>query len=126
MSPKIPSEVREGADNVELNIPYEIINVEDVTTEVSAFSGIRVELLTKTGKVGSIMLWQRPVTGTASKLGVFMIALGDNTDKWLHKWITFIGWDKGNRNIVVSDTVPTTKAKPKAAVALPKTPPKSK
>jgi len=115
--PKLGTEVREGADNVDLNTPYEIVNVEEVTTEVSMYAGVRVELVSKAAKVGTIMLWKRPVTGKASKLGVFITALGDNTDKWLHKWIVFTGWDKGNRNIEVSAEAPRAKPKPKAAKA---------
>jgi len=99
MSPEIGTEVREGADNVELNIPYEITNVEDVTTDVSQYSGIRVELLSPKGHIGSVMLWKRPVVGKASKLGVFITLLGSNTDKWLHRWIIFKGWVPGGRVI---------------------------
>jgi len=115
--PKLGVEVREGADNVDLNTPYEVVNVEEVTTDVSAYAGIRVEFLSKAAKTGTIMLWKRPVTGTASKLGVFITALGDNTDKWLHKWVIFIGWEKGNRNIEVSAEAPRAKPKSKAAKA---------
>lgn len=88
VSPEIGTEVREGADDVKLNIPYEIVDVEtDVETDVQRLSGVRVELLSVKGDVGNIMLWKRPVTGPKSKLGAFITLLGSNTDKWLHKWI---------------------------------------
>jgi len=109
MSPKIGTEVREGADNVELNIPYEITNVEDVQTEVRAYAGIRVELLSPKGHIGSIMLWKRPVVGHASKLGAMIDLLGDNTDTWLHKWIIFLGWEQNNR-IVQLTAAPAAKS----------------
>jgi len=115
--PKIGTEVREGADDVDLNVAYEIVNVEEITTDVSQYAGIRVEFLSKAAKTGTVMLWKRPVTGTASKLGVFIIALTDNTDKWLHKWVIFRGWDKGNRNIEVYAEAPKATPKPKAAKA---------
>lgn len=99
MSPELGTEVREGADNVQLNIPYEIINVEEVETDVRHYQGVRVELLSPKGHVGSIALWKRPVTGKGSKLGVFITLLGSNTDKWLHKWIIFRGWEQNNRVI---------------------------
>ena len=112
MSPEIGTEVREGADDVKLNIPYEIINVENVTTDVSQYSGIRVEMLTTKGQTGSIMLWKRPVTGTGSKLGVFIIKLGSNTDKWLHKWLIFREWEAKKRliELVAAPVEKATKA----------------
>lgn len=97
--PEIGTEVREGADNVKLNIPYEITNVEGVTTDVSGYSGIRVEMLTTAAKDGSVMLWKRPITGTGSKLGVFITKLGSNTDRWLHKWLIFREWEVKKRLI---------------------------
>ena len=99
MSPEIGTEVREGADDVKLNIAYEIINVEDVITDTQQYAGIRVELLDTKGHTGTVMLWKRPVTGTGSKLGVFIIKLGSNTDKWLHKWLIFREWEVKKRLI---------------------------
>ena len=97
--PEIGTDVREGADEVEIGQVYEITNIEDVTTDVSAFTGIRVSLLTKKGLEGVVMLWKRPVTGKGSKLGSFITLLGSNTDKWLHKFIKFIDWKQGARII---------------------------
>lgn len=109
MCPELGTEVREGADNVKLNVPYEIINVEsEVTTDVSFFHGVRVELLTEKAEPGSVMLWKRPVTGKGSKLGVFITVLGTNTDKWLHKWVVFKMWVEKKRDIEV---VPAPKSK---------------
>jgi len=119
MSPEIGTEVREGADDVKLNIPYEIINVENVTTDVSQYSGIRVEFLDTKGKTGTIMLWKRPVTGTGSKLGVFILKLGSNTDKWLHKWVIFKEWEQKKRliEIVAAPADRVTKATTAKGVA---------
>ena len=97
--PEIGTEVREGADDVKLNVPYEIVNVEILTTDVAQFPGIRVNMLTTAAKDGNVMLWRRAVTGKGSKLGVFIDKLTSNTDRWLHKWIIFRGWDRGNRVI---------------------------
>ena len=107
--PEIGTEVREGADDVELNIPYEITNVEDVTTDARQFSGIRVEMLTAKAKTGAVMLWKRPITGKGSKLGVFITLLGSNTDKWLHKWLVFRQWEERQR-LIEPTTVPDEKA----------------
>ena len=108
MSPEIGTEVREGADDVKLNIPYEIVNVENVTTDVAQYAGIRVEFLTAKAQTGTIMLWKRPITGTGSKLGVFITKLGSNTDKWLHKWIIFREWEAKKRLIEIT-TAPVEK-----------------
>ncbi len=109
--PKIETEVREGADDVNEGVAYEIINVEEVTTDVQSLSGIRVSLKDKKGEEGNVMLWKRKVTGTASKLGAYISSLGDNTDKWLHKWVVHEPWQLRN-NILTVVAAPTTKAKP--------------
>lgn len=100
LMPEIGTEVVESGDTVAQNIPYEIVNVEEVDTEISHYSGIRVEMLTAKGETGSIMLWKRQRVGTGSKLGVFITVLGTNTDSWLHRWVMFKNWEKNNRVIV--------------------------
>ena len=97
--PEIGTKVRESGDDVKVGETYEIVNVEEVTTDVSAYKGLRVQLLTKKAEEGTIMLWRRPVTTPRSKLGAFISLLGDNTDKWLHKWIKFADWRIGARSI---------------------------
>lgn len=114
MSPKLNTEVREGADDVNEGIPYEITNVEEIITEARQFSGIRVSLLTQKAEEGNVVLWQRKVTGTGSKLGVFITALGNDTDKWLHKWVVFDTWQDRNR---VLSVVPAPAEKPKKVKA---------
>jgi len=119
MSPEIGTEVREGADDVKLNITYEIINVEDVITDTQQYAGIRVELLDTKGHTGTVMLWKRPVTGTGSKLGVFIIKLGSNTDKWLHKWLIFREWEVKKRliELIAAPVEKVTKATTAKGVA---------
>ncbi|GAH91280.1 unnamed protein product, partial [marine sediment metagenome] len=56
--PEIGTEVREGADDVKLNVPYEIVNVETLTTDVAQYAGIRVEFLTIKAQTGTVMLWR--------------------------------------------------------------------
>jgi len=99
MSPELGIEVGEG-DTVELNVPYEIVNVEeDVTTEVRFLQGVRIEFMPSKGEVARVMCWRRPVVGKASKLGAFITLLGTNTDDWLHKWVIFRNWVQGGRTI---------------------------
>uniref|UniRef100_A0A6M3M7C4 Uncharacterized protein n=1 Tax=viral metagenome TaxID=1070528 RepID=A0A6M3M7C4_9ZZZZ len=97
--PEVGTKVRESGDDVEIGKEYEIVNVESVTTEISFYKGIRVELLTKKAEEGSIMLWERPITTSKSKLGIFITLLGSNTDGWLHKRIKIVDWRQGARII---------------------------
>jgi len=113
MSPKVDTEVREGADDVLEGVPYEIINVEDITTDVQNLAGIRVSLLSAKAEEGNVVLWKRPVTGTGSKLGVFITELGNNTDNWLNKWVIFKVWQPRNRVLEVVN--PPTRKSVKAA-----------
>jgi len=112
--PETGIKVREGADDVKLNVPYMINDVEEVKTEISAYDGFRVELLDIKGNVGSVMLWKRPVTTPKSKLGAFISLLGTNTDKWMRKWIIFRGWSQGNRNIELTSAPSAEAGKSKA------------
>jgi hypothetical protein len=100
VSPEIGTEVVESGDTVELNVIYSILNVEEVTTEVSFYQGIRVEMIGTAGQLGSIMLWRRSKVGKGSKLGSFIELLGSNTDTWKGKFIVFEKWEKNNRKIL--------------------------
>jgi len=111
--PETGVRLQEGADDVKLGVPYMINDVEEVVTEVGAYSGFRIELLDARGNLGSVMLWKRPVTSPKSKLGAFVSLLGSNTDKWLRKWIIFRGWTQGNRNIERAEPPVEKAAKPK-------------
>lgn len=102
MCPKLGVEVVEGGDDLEENTKYEIVNVEDVTTEVSFYKGVRVEMLSEKGEMGAVMLWKRGKVGTESKLGAFITLLGDNTDDWLKKWVIFRKWEKNARHVELS------------------------
>jgi len=99
MSPETGVKLQEGADDIKLNVPYMINDVDEVTTEVGAYNGFRVELLDIKGNLGSVMLWKRPITSPKSKLGSFVSLLGSNTDRWLHKWVIFHGWQQNARLI---------------------------
>jgi len=99
MSPELDVKVREGGDDIIIGTTYEIVNVENVVTEVSAYNGVRVQLMSKKAEEGNVMLWKRPITTPKSKLGAFIELLGLNTDEWLHKWIVFTDWRAGARII---------------------------
>lgn len=102
MSPELGVDVVEGGDDIEVNVPYEIVNVEDVTTDVSFYKGVRVELVSAKAEMGTVMLWKRGKVGTQSKLGAFITLLGSNTDNWLHKWVVFQAWEKNRRHVLAA------------------------
>lgn len=110
--PEIDTEVRDGADDVQIGVSYEITNVEDITTDVQQFSGLRVVMVSPEGDEATVVLWKRKVTGKGSKLGVFIEALGNNTDSWLHKWIVFRNWLPRDRKIEVLESRKAKAAKP--------------
>lgn len=110
--PETGIKLQEGADNIRLGVPYMINDVDELTTEVGAYKGFRVELLDAKGNVGSVMLWSRPITSPKSKLGSFVNLLGSNTDEWLQKWIIFHSWQQNARLVEMSSPpeVKVTKA----------------
>jgi len=78
---------------------YEIISVEEVTTQVRNLKGLRVTLRDSKGKENAEMLWLRDVVGRNSKLGAFIALLGDNTDRWVGKKIIFVSWMPRQREL---------------------------
>jgi len=117
MSPKLNTQVREGADDIVEGIAYQITSVEEITTDVQSLTGVRVTVTSQKGEEGNTVLWKRPVTGTTSKLGVFITMLGDDTDKWLNKWIKFVTWQPRNRvlEIIPAPTPKASKSREKTA-----------
>ena len=110
--PKIDTEVREGADDITEGVAYEIVNVEEIVTDVQQYSGIRVTCLSVKAEEGNVVLWQRKVTGKDSKLGVFLTLLGNDTDKWLHKWVVFRTWQLRNRLLELVEAPAPKASKP--------------
>jgi len=99
LSPETGINVVESGDLLELNIPYEIVFVEDLVTQVSMYRGFRVHMLSEEGRDGGVMLWKQEIVGVRSKTGVFITLLGTNTDDWLHKWIIFRAWERNSRRV---------------------------
>ena len=87
---------REPSETLE----YEIVNVEEVVTAVRGLHGLRVTLKElKTNQTFATMLWLRETVGEHSKLGAFVKALGDDTDKWIGKKIRIVSWKPRQREI---------------------------
>lgn len=94
---------------------YEITAVEEVTTAVQTFKGIRVSLTSlKPGdkEEYATMLWMREQAGYKSKLGSFLAAftafLDDeeaalDTDNWVGHKVRIISWKPKSREVAVID-----------------------
>lgn len=103
MSPETGIELVEGGDLIDLNVPYEIIFVEELTTQVSMYQGFRVSLLSADLRDGSVMLWKQTRVSTRSKTGTFLALLGTDTDDWIHQWIIFRAWERNNRRLELTN-----------------------
>jgi len=98
--PEYPQVAQVGEEGIELGVRYKIKAIEDFVSELSHFEGIRVTLEDSKGSEIAIPLWTgRKTVGRKSKFGSFVVALGNDPEKWVGKEIIFISWTKGNRVI---------------------------
>jgi len=92
-----------------------ISKVEVIKTQLKGYDGVRVVLSNtnceECGKAQGLdtndhagMLWLRDNVGQKSKLGAFIIALGDDTDNWVGKKIVIKTWQSKARAIQVLDS----------------------
>jgi len=92
-----------------------ISKVEVIKTQLKGYDGVRVVLSNtnceECGKAQGLdtndhaaMLWLRDNVGQKSKLGTFIIALGDDTDNWVGKKIVIKTWQSKARAIQVLDS----------------------
>ena len=88
-----------GDEAVQLGIPYKVTAVQDFVSEVQGFSGYRVILDGGEGNQIAIPLWYREIAGRRSKLGAFMVALGEDIPEWTGKKIVFVNWQDRERVI---------------------------
>jgi len=77
-----------------------ITKAEIVKTAVHGWDGVRVVLQDDNGVEYSEVLWKRNEVGPKSKLGAFILELGDNTDDWVGKRIKILVWKEKAREIV--------------------------
>jgi len=78
-----------------------IKKVEYVKTALRGFEGIRVTAVDDDGNEYAEMLWLREVVGPTSKLGTFIVKLGNKPAKWVGKRIRIVSWTQRNRQIEV-------------------------
>jgi len=97
---KLPEMPLPGEECMILNHTYEIKNVESFTSELRGFEGIRVTLNDGSDLFWAVALWMgRQIVGRKSKLGAFILALGNDPDKWVGQKIQFKKWEPRDRVI---------------------------
>lgn len=79
---------------------YTIIDAERITTARQHLDGIRVVLEDDEKNRYGTMIWLREQATPSSKLGAFVMALGDDISLWKGKTIRIVSWSQRNRKIV--------------------------
>jgi len=110
---KIKTELAESVEPEE-GKTYVITGVENITTAVQSFQGVRVSMkstLAKDENKYATVLWARERAGITSKLGSFMAAFlaffdgseekAYDTDNWIGHTIRFNKWKAKNREVTV-------------------------
>jgi len=98
---KLPQLPLPGEEALRLDHPYRIISVSQFTSELRNFPGLRVELDGGVNDHIVVTPWLRETVGRKSKIGAFILALGNDTDQWIGKVIIFRRWESRNREIEV-------------------------
>jgi hypothetical protein len=99
--PKIDVEIAESLPEPLEGHTYTIGECELFTSQVRSYKGLRVDMTAEDGTKVVAALWTREIAGTKSKLGAFVAALGDDTDKWIGKKVKIVKWRSGDREIQV-------------------------
>jgi len=99
--PKIDTQLVGEQESPDIGVVYTITDVDEFKSAVQSFKGYRVTMKDATGNEVVEALWKQEVAGPNSKIGAYITALGNDTDKWIGKKVKYINWVKGNRNIEV-------------------------
>ena len=89
-----------GEEEIEYGEAYEVVSCESFTSDVQGFNGYRLILQAKGGEPFAIPLWSRDVVGRKSKMGAFLVALGQDIESWLGRWVEFVTWEPRNREVI--------------------------
>ena len=103
-----------GDEVIKVGKKYVIASVEEFTSDVNHYKGIRVTLVDDDGQASTSALWLGDVVNRASKLGAFIDSLGDDTDNWSGRIIQFETWTAKARKIRVLPDVPRQPPKEKS------------
>ena len=100
--PKIDVEIAEQLPEPLEGHTYQIKETELFTSQVRGYKGLRVAMTDLEGDTEVVAaLWTRDIAGEKSKLGAFIVALGNDTDTWNGKKIKILKWRSGDRQIEV-------------------------
>jgi len=98
---KMPQLPLPGEETLKLGQKYVILSVEEFKSDVQGFLGWRVTLDGGKDDLLAIPLWVRDIVGRSSKLGAFLVALGQDSDSWNGHIIEFVKWQPRDREIKV-------------------------
>lgn len=100
--PKINVEIAEQLPEPLEGHIYQIHDPELFTSQVRSYKGLRVPMTDQQDQSEVVAaLWTRDIAGEKSKLGSFIVALGNDTDTWNGKKIRILKWRPGERQIEV-------------------------
>jgi len=88
-----------GEEEIEYGVAYEVVSCGSFTSDVQGFSGYRLVLQAEGGEPFAIPLWSRNVVGRKSKMGAFLVALGQAISEWPGRWVEFVTWEPRNREV---------------------------
>lgn len=98
---RIKTQTTDEIPSAEEGKSYEITDVDEFSSAVRGFNGLRVNLMGDDEVEAVEALWVRDVVGPKSKLGSFVTLLGKDTRDWIGKRIRFVSWKAGNREIAL-------------------------
>lgn len=99
----INSEVADELPEIIAGKTYRISSAKVTKTEVHDYEAVVVILESvPEGEVYNTMLWIQKTVSQRSKLGTFLNALGDDTDKWKGKVIEVVKWTEKDREIRIA------------------------
>jgi len=112
---KLEANITKPMPNFHEGLSGTISKAEVIKTQLRGYDGVRVVLSNtnceECGRTQGLetnehadMLWLRDNVGQKSKLGAFIIALGDDTDTWVGKRIVIKTWQSKVRAIQVLDS----------------------
>ena len=96
----VPQLALPGEEEIEYGVVYQVVSCEPFTSDVQGFKGYRLVLQAEGDELFAIPLWSRDVVGRRSKMGAFMMALGQDIESWPGRWVEFVAWEPRNREVI--------------------------
>ena len=89
-----------GEEAIEIGKHYLIQEASEFHSDVQGYRGYRIVLDGGEDDVLVIPLWYKEVASRTSKLGSFMVALGEDIKTWKGKRVALLVWEDKNRKVV--------------------------